>query len=151
MRYLPENHHPYFISAVLSCSSQCSLSNKMETFNSSSLTTKHQCPINISYFLSNHGQHCHTVTCINQASPKASLKPAQGLFQVPGITSAGTYILPLKTIYKYDTFNTKSDNKSPLSQHLLLTSSLAKYFISTWLYIVVNLLYRFLSYFEVLS
>ena len=126
MRYLPENHHPYFISAVLSCSSQCSLSNKMETFNSSSLTTKHQCPINISYFLSNHGQHCHTVTCINQASPKASLKPAQGLFQVPGITSAGTYILPLKTIYKYDTFNTKSDNKSPLSHSHLLTSSFAQ-------------------------
>ena len=94
------------------------------------MTTKHQCPINISYQI--HGQDCHAVamhlhalTCRDQASPKASLKPAQGLFQVPGITSAGTYILPLKTIYKYDIFKTESDNKSPLSHSRLLSSLLA--------------------------
>ena len=59
-------------------------------------------------------------TYIKQAQWQVQ-KPAQGLFQVPGITSAGTYILPLKLIYKDVIFNTNSDNKCPLSHSHLLT------------------------------
>ena len=132
---------------MLSYSSQCSLSNKKETFNPSSLTTKPQCTTNISYqFMVKIAMQLPCINLHTSSKPKGKSKSQPKVYFkfLESHQLEHTFFLSNSFIRMLFSIPTQTINV-----HCLIHIS-SQCLITTRFYIVANLLYQFLSYSEVL-